>query len=207
MSLPRCSWIRRTTAPTRNEAVQGAGGAFLIDSRQASVRTISTSKLQLGTPQTVALRQRAEREVRCRAQRLDDPQPRHQRGQRRGGRRRHPARGGDHRVLGFPHRVRRKHLAVQRQHRDSCHRRQTERGGIAAKCAAADDDNRWTRRHVRLVEGGRRMGRAAAVSRSIRFPMPVRPGCKNRVMTPRACGWRSATTSTASAPRGSTRDW
>src|SRR4051812_12018651 len=29
------------------EAVQGAGGAFLIDPRQASVRTISTSKLQL----------------------------------------------------------------------------------------------------------------------------------------------------------------
>ncbi|HZY07141.1 MAG TPA: hypothetical protein VFE69_05325, partial [Ilumatobacteraceae bacterium] len=37
------------------EAVQGAGGAFLIDTKQAAVRTISTSKLQLGTPQTVAL--------------------------------------------------------------------------------------------------------------------------------------------------------
>ena len=36
-------------------AVQGVGGAFLLSPTQASVRTISTSKLQLGTPQTVGL--------------------------------------------------------------------------------------------------------------------------------------------------------
>src|SRR3954452_14335450 len=44
-----------TDSGTREEAVQGTGGAFLIDRSQASVRTISTSKLQLGTPQTVGL--------------------------------------------------------------------------------------------------------------------------------------------------------
>src|SRR4051812_21507900 len=44
-----------TDSGEKEEAVQGAGGAFLIDRTQASVRTISTSKLQLGTPQTVAL--------------------------------------------------------------------------------------------------------------------------------------------------------
>src|SRR4051812_6735173 len=46
---------RETDGGEREEAVQGAGGAFLIDRTQASVRTISTSKLQLGTPQTVGL--------------------------------------------------------------------------------------------------------------------------------------------------------
>jgi len=44
-----------TDTGDQQEAVQGAGGAFLIDTKQAAVRTISTSKLQLGTPQTVAL--------------------------------------------------------------------------------------------------------------------------------------------------------
>src|SRR3954453_3448997 len=44
-----------TDSGEKEEAVQGAGGAFLIDRTQASVRTISTSKLQLGTPQTVGL--------------------------------------------------------------------------------------------------------------------------------------------------------
>jgi large repetitive protein len=36
-------------------AVQGAGGSFLVAKSQGSVRTISTAKLQLGTPQPVAL--------------------------------------------------------------------------------------------------------------------------------------------------------
>src|SRR5476651_1929005 len=39
-------------APGTDEvAEQGAGGTFLVGKAQASVRTISTAKLQLGTPQ------------------------------------------------------------------------------------------------------------------------------------------------------------
>ncbi len=38
-----------------NVAVQGPGGAFLVAPGQGSVRTISTAKLALGTPQTVGL--------------------------------------------------------------------------------------------------------------------------------------------------------
>ncbi|MEY2400259.1 MAG: large repetitive protein, partial [Ilumatobacteraceae bacterium] len=36
-------------------AVQGPGGAFLVGKSQGSVRTISTAKLQIGTPKTVGL--------------------------------------------------------------------------------------------------------------------------------------------------------
>ncbi len=41
-------------AATGELAVQGAGGAFLVAPSQGSVRAISTSSLQLGTPQAVA---------------------------------------------------------------------------------------------------------------------------------------------------------
>ncbi|MGZ4791316.1 MAG: hypothetical protein ACXWBO_05580, partial [Ilumatobacteraceae bacterium] len=41
-------------AATGELAVQGAGGAFLVAPSQGSVRAISTSSLQLGTPQPVA---------------------------------------------------------------------------------------------------------------------------------------------------------
>jgi hypothetical protein len=45
--------INTGTESADEVAVQGAGGAFLINPTQASVRTISTAKLQLGTAQTV----------------------------------------------------------------------------------------------------------------------------------------------------------
>jgi len=46
----------KTDSVTRDEvAVQGAGGAFLVGRQQGSLRTISTSKLQLGTAQPAGL--------------------------------------------------------------------------------------------------------------------------------------------------------
>ncbi|HEX3089947.1 MAG TPA: hypothetical protein VHQ23_14935, partial [Ilumatobacteraceae bacterium] len=47
--------ITTDTSLRDEEAVQGAGGAFLVGRLQGSIRTISTSKLQLGTAQALAL--------------------------------------------------------------------------------------------------------------------------------------------------------
>ncbi len=62
-------------------AVQGAGGAFLVAPTQGSVRTISTAKLQLGTPQPIALLTEPKSRVRRRHQWTDRRQPRDQRSQ------------------------------------------------------------------------------------------------------------------------------
>ena len=47
--------INTDSGSSKEIAVQGVGGAFLLTPEQGSVRTISTAKLQLGTSQTVAM--------------------------------------------------------------------------------------------------------------------------------------------------------
>ena len=53
-----------TESDANEIAVQGVGGAFLLTPTEASVRTISTAKLQLGTPQTVGVLSEPKAEYR-----------------------------------------------------------------------------------------------------------------------------------------------